>query len=109
MKEVTCYAPGSTSNVGPGFDCLGIAVAGMGDRVCAARTGGPGVRVVAVSDPRVPADPSRNTAALAAAEVLRRAGRPDVGLELRVEKGLPLAAGLGGSAASAVWSPGPDT
>jgi homoserine kinase len=102
MPEVTCYAPGSTSNVGPGFDCLGIAVAGMGDRVSAACAGGPGVRVVAVSDPRVPSDPSRNTAALAAAEVLRRAGRPDVGLELRVEKGLPLAGGLGGSAASAV-------
>jgi homoserine kinase len=102
MDRVTCYAPGSTSNVGPGFDCLGIAVAGMGDRVSAAGAGGPGVRVLSVSDARVPADPARNTAALAAAEVLRRAGRPDVGLELRVEKGLPLAAGLGGSAASAV-------
>ena len=102
MPEVTCYAPGSTSNVGPGFDCFGIAVAGMGDRVSAACAGGPGVRVLSVSDPRVPADSARNTAALAAAEVLRRAGRPDVGLELRVEKGLPLAGGLGGSAASAV-------
>src|SRR5512143_109887 len=102
MQGVTCYAPGSTSNVGPGFDCLGIAVAGMGDRVSAACAGGPGVRVLSVSDPRVPADPARNTAALAAAEVLRRAGRPAVGLELRVEKGLPLAGGLGGSAASAV-------
>jgi len=104
MDRVTCYAPGSTSNVGPGFDCLGIAVAGMGDRVGAALSDGPGVRVLAVSDPRVPSDPARNTAALAAAEVLRRAGRTDVGLDLRVEKGLPLAGGLGGSAASAVAS-----
>ena len=102
MRKVKCYAPGSTSNVGPGFDCLGIAVAGMGDRVSAACAGDPGVRVLSVSDARVPSDPARNTAALAAAEVLRRAGRPDVGLELRVEKGLPLAGGLGGSAASAV-------
>jgi homoserine kinase len=102
MDQVTCYAPGSTSNVGPGFDCLGIAVAGIGDRVRAARGGGPGVRVLSVSDPRIPCDAARNTAALAAAEVLRRAGRPGVGLELRVEKGLPLAGGLGGSAASAV-------
>ncbi|HSD27978.1 MAG TPA: homoserine kinase [Vicinamibacteria bacterium] len=102
MDRVTCYAPGSTSNVGPGFDCLGIAVAGIGDRVAAARAGGRGVRVLSVSDPRVPSDPARNTAALAAAEVLRRAGRTELGLELRVEKGLPLAGGLGGSAASAV-------
>jgi len=101
MERVTCYAPGSTSNVGPGFDCLGIAVTGMGDRVAAVRAGSPGVRVLSVSDPRVPCDPARNTAALAAAEVLRLAGSA-LGLELRVEKGLPLSGGLGGSAASAV-------
>jgi len=102
MDRVSCYAPGSTSNVGPGFDCLGIAVAGMGDRVVAARAGDAGVRVLSVSDPRIPCDPRRNTAALAAADVLRRAGASGVGLELRVEKGLPLSGGLGGSAASAV-------
>jgi homoserine kinase len=102
MERVTCYAPGSTSNVGPGFDCLGIAVSGIGDRVVAARAGGPGVRVLSVSDPRIPCDPRRNTAALAASDVLRRAGAQGVGLELRVEKGLPLSGGLGGSAASAV-------
>ena len=102
MDQVSCYAPGSTSNVGPGFDCLGIAVAGMGDRVVAARAGDAGVRVLSVSDPRIPCDPRRNTAALAAADVLRRAGASGVGLELRVEKGLPLSGGLGGSAASAV-------
>ncbi len=102
MDRVTCYAPGSTSNVGPGFDCLGIAVAGIGDRVVAARAGGAGVRVLSVSDPRIPCDPGRNTAALAASDVLRRAGAAGVGLELHVEKGLPLSGGLGGSAASAV-------
>jgi homoserine kinase len=59
------------------------------------------VRVTAVSDPRIPADPRRNTAAIAAAAVLARA-RADGGLELTIEKGLPLAAGMGGSAASAV-------
>ncbi|HVO12082.1 MAG TPA: homoserine kinase [Vicinamibacteria bacterium] len=102
MDRVTAYAPGSTSNVGPGFDCLGIAIAGMGDRVRAERCRLPGVRVRAVSDPRVPSDAARNTAALAAAEVLRRAGGAALGLDLWVEKGLPLAGGLGGSAASAV-------
>ena len=102
MDRVTCYAPGSTSNVGPGFDCLGIAIAGIGDRVVAVRADGAGVRVLSVSDPRIPCDPGRNTAALAAADVLRRAGAAGVGLELRVEKGLPLSGGLGGSAASAV-------
>ena len=98
---VSAYAPGSVSNLGPGFDCLGVAVAGCGDRVRVRRGGGAGARVTRVSDLRVPLDPGRNTAALAATELLRRAGRSD-GLEIEVEKGLPLAGGLGGSAASAV-------
>jgi homoserine kinase len=102
MERVTAYSPGSTSNVGPGFDCLGIAIAGLGDRVVASLAERPGVRVTSVSDPRIPTDPARNTAALAAAEVLRRAGAGGGGLELAIEKGLPLAGGLGGSAASAV-------
>lgn len=102
MTRATAYSPGSTSNVGPGFDCLGIAVTGMGDRVSAERTEAPGVRVLSVSDPRIPSDAAQNTAALAASEVLRRADAAQLGLDLTVEKGLPLAGGLGGSAASAV-------
>jgi homoserine kinase len=61
---------------------------------------GTGVRVGAVSDERIPTDPARNTAAIAAASVLRRAG-VGIGIELSIEKGLPLAGGMGGSAASA--------
>jgi homoserine kinase len=107
--RATAYAPGSTSNLGPGFDCLGIAFTGRGDRVTAAlasspggaATGGASVRVVSVSDARVPTDPARNSAAIAALAVLRRAGAQGV-LELSVEKGLPLCGGMGGSAASAV-------
>jgi homoserine kinase len=105
-ERATAYAPGSTSNLGPGFDCLGIAFTGRGDRVTATLAeapgdGAPGVRVSSVSDPRIPVDPARNTAAIAAAEVLRRAGA-SVGLALDVEKGLPLSGGMGGSASSAV-------
>ncbi len=101
MDLVTVFAPGTASNLGPGFDCLGIAFTGKGDRVTARREEGGGVRVASVSDPRIPTDPARNTAALAAASVLRRA-KADIGLELVVDKGLPLAGGMGGSAASAV-------
>ena len=100
-RAVAVYAPGSVSNLGPGFDCLGVAFTGRGDLVTIRRTDTAGVRVTAVSDPRVPLDAGRNTAAIAAAAVLARAGVL-AGLELTIEKGLPLSAGLGGSAASAV-------
>jgi len=103
LASLAVFAPGTTSNLGPGFDCFGVAFTGLGDTVRAARVDRPGVRVVSVSDERIPTDPLRNTAALAAAAVLKRAGLArEAGLELRVEKGLPLAAGMGGSAASAV-------
>ncbi len=101
MRErATAYAAGSASNLGPGFDCLGVALSGAGDTVTAVRTES-GVRVLSVSDERIPLDPSRNTAAIAASAVLRRAGAAG-GVDLTIEKGLPLAGGLGGSAASAV-------
>jgi homoserine kinase len=103
MDRATAYAPGSTSNVGPGFDCLGIAVSGLGDRVTARREREVGVRIRSITNgDRVPRDPRCNTAALAASAVLERVGAGDCGLELEIEKGLPLAGGLGGSAASAV-------
>ncbi len=102
MREsLTVYAPGSVSNVGPGFDCLGIAILGRGDRVSARLVDAPGVHVASVSDARIPRDPARNTAALGAQAALRLAGSR-AGLELEIEKGLPLCGGLGGSAASAV-------
>jgi homoserine kinase len=50
---------------------------------------------------RLPLVPGRNTAGAAAGAVLNLAGTP-FGVTLEVRKGLPLAAGMGGSAASAV-------
>lgn len=103
LKRVTAYSPGSASNLGPGFDCLGIAFTGRGDQVTATVEDAAGVRVGSVSDPRIPLDPSRNTAAIAASSVMRRAKVPAAfGLRLEIDKGLPLSGGMGGSAASAV-------
>ena len=100
--RVTAFAPGSIGNVGPGLDLLGLAVAGAGDEVTAERAPGEGIVVRDAGHPDLPTDPARNTAALAAREVLRRAGAAGVGLALSVHKGLPLSGGQGGSAASAV-------
>lgn len=100
--RVTAFAPGSIGNVGPGLDILGLAVAGAGDEVTAERVPGDKITVRGAGHPDLPTDPGRNTAALAAREVLRRAGAGGVGLALTVRKGLPLSGGQGGSAASAV-------
>jgi homoserine kinase len=63
----------------------------------------PGISLKDPGHPDLPTDPERHTSAIAAHEVLKRAGlENEVGLELSVRKGLPLAGGQGGSAASAV-------
>jgi homoserine kinase len=52
--------------------------------------------------PDLSTDPATHASAIAAAAVLRRAKQTDAGVTLEVEKGLPLAGGQGGSAASAL-------
>lgn len=101
--RVGAYAPGSIGNVGPGLDILGMAVAGRGDAVIVRRMSSPGVHIKDPGHPDLPSDPAHHTSAIAALEVLKRAGmEKEVGLEISVRKGLPLSGGQGGSAASAV-------
>ena len=104
LRTVTAFAPASVSNVGPGFDILGFAVNGMGDRVTAALGNEPGVDIAEITGDggRLPTSASENTAGVAALELLQRAGVGDRGVTLRLAKGMPLGSGLGSSAASAV-------
>jgi homoserine kinase len=102
-QAVEAFAPGSIGNIGPGLDVLGCAVTGAGDRVRARRRDDS--HVIVLEDPghpALPTDPARHACAIAADAVRRACGALDTGLALRVQKGLPLSAGQGGSAASAV-------
>ena len=99
--RVSAFAPGGIGNLGPGLDIVGCAIDGPGDTVHAERVDTPGVRLLERGHVDLPSDPGRHTSAIAATEVLRRA-RATFGLALRIRKGLPLAGGQGGSAASAV-------
>lgn len=97
------FAPASVGNVAVGFDVLGHSAAALGDRVRAVRTPEPGVRIRAITGlaANLPRDPASNTAAVAVS-ALATACRLDFGFELTIDKGIPFASGLGGSAASAV-------
>lgn len=101
-RVVRAFAPGGIGNIGPGLDILGCAVTGSGDTVIATQIDTPGVRIDAAGHPELSRDPECHASGIAAAEVLRRAGATSAGVALRVEKGLPLAGGQGGSAASAL-------
>jgi homoserine kinase len=105
METVTAFAPATVSNVACGFDVLGFALNAPGDEVTARFLGGrdPEVLIddITGDQGRLPRDPAKNTASVAAQALLRALGERR-GVALTIRKGLPLSSGLGGSAASAV-------
>lgn len=103
ITTAEAYAPASMGNVGVGFDILGLAFEEPGDVVQVRLRDEPGVTVVAIEGDggALPFDPRKNTAAAAAQALLDTIGARQ-GVDLTLYKRLPLASGLGSSAASAV-------
>ena len=103
LTDVTAFAPATVANVGIGFDILGHTVEAVGDRVRLRRIDDPTVRIRSISGiaGELPIVPKHNTAGRAV-EVMHAALQLDHGFEIDIDKGIPLASGMGGSAASAV-------
>ena len=106
-KRARAFAPASIGNLGPGLDVLGCAVTGAGDSVTAEWCDEPGVVIRDPGHAELPSDPALHSSAIAATAVLRQAlgggtRPPATGIAITVRKELPLSAGQGGSAASAV-------
>jgi homoserine kinase len=101
MDWIKVFAPATIGNIGPGFDVLGLAVKKVGDIIEARKIE---VQEVIISEIHSPAtlskDPTKNTAGIAATEVLKMLGYPG-GVELKIFKGMGSGSGLGSSAASA--------
>lgn len=107
VSSARASAPASIGNVGVGFDVLGLAFDAVRDSVTAHRETGPGVRLGSVCGlvDSLPAEVGRNCALAAARAVLDAAGA-SFGVRVDIHKGVPLSAGMGGSAASAVAAAG---
>jgi len=106
---IKVFAPASIANLGPGFDALGVALEGLGDTIEGRRVEGTNTGVVIAGmtgeAANIPTDPSKNCAGRAAEAVLKQLkgkAAKEVGLEIKIHKGLPQGSGLGSSAASAV-------
>jgi homoserine kinase len=97
------FAPATVANMGVGFDILGFAVAGAGDTVIAEWQDDPTITIVDIEgdNGKLPRDPAKNVASISANALLQQLGVTR-GVKLWIKKGLPLASGLGSSAASAV-------
>ncbi len=101
--KVEVIAPATIANLGPGFDVFGIALKEPYDVIGVKRVSEIGVRVAEVTGVganRVVLDARRNTASVAALEVLRKANA-EFGLEISIRKGVRPCSGMGSSGASA--------
>ena len=108
-ERVRVHAPATLSNLGPGFDVLGLAVERPGDYVEAEWSETPGVEIVEVRGETngLTTDPTRNVVGIAATAALldfdaRKTDSRPPGVRLWLDKRMPLASGLGSSAASSV-------
>ena len=101
MRRTLVQAPCSTSNLGPGFDVLGLALDVFHDlaEVELVQEEGVFIQIEGIEAGRIPTDPERNSAGKAALEFLKR--HNSAGVKIRLRKGVPPGSGLGSTGTSA--------
>jgi homoserine kinase len=105
-SEISVFAPATIANLSCGFDVLGLALEGIGDRMTVALTPEKGVRILRISGADLPLEAERNVAGVAAMALLD-ASDYSGGIEIGIEKNILPGSGIGSSAASAagaVWA-----
>lgn len=103
FSRAEAFAPATVANLGVGYDILGMALTGMGDRATVEFQDSPEIVFTEITgdDGILPRDPEQNVASVSARAFLDHMGEKR-GIQIRLSKGLPLSSGLGSSAASAV-------
>ncbi|HCR48922.1 MAG TPA: homoserine kinase [Bacteroidetes bacterium] len=103
QNTIHIWGPASLSNLGPGFDSVGMCISGYGDMLEAFMCDEPGMVIEKITGDGgvLSLNPANNTVAVAAQSVLDQAGAK-VGISFRIHKGIPMGSGIGGSSASAV-------
>lgn len=103
MSHVTAFAPATIANLSCGFDVLGMAIEKPGDHVTVSFNDTNNIQVVKISgdNGKLPYDADKNTAAVAINALCQHLGEKR-GIDIVVQKQMPLGSGMGSSAASAV-------
>lgn len=101
---VKVFAPATVANVICGYDVLGFALHEPGDEVEIYLKDTPGVELTEITGDEglLPRDPNKNTVTATISGMLKKAGREDLGVAVKLHKKMPIGSGLGSSAASTV-------
>ena len=102
-NQESAFAPATVANVVCGFDVFGFAVDQPGDIVHVRWRSEPGAVISKIvgDGGKLPMDANKNTAGVAVIQFLEKAGISK-GVEIELQKNLPLGSGMGSSASSAV-------
>ncbi|MCL5935438.1 MAG: homoserine kinase [Firmicutes bacterium] len=98
---VRVQVPATTANLGPGFDCLGMALQLYNSVEMTATGTGLHIDVQGEGSQDIPRDED-NMVFQAAQKVFRQAGQQPTGLRIRLSNNIPVARGLGSSTAAIV-------
>jgi homoserine kinase len=105
LNEVKVFVPASVSNVGCGFDTFGFAIEKLGDEITLRKTEGNDLVIKSISgdNGKLPKDIRLNTVG-APLMTMMLEHNITCGVELEINKYMPISSGLGSSAACAVAS-----
>ncbi len=103
ITSVTAFAPATVANVAVGFDILGFALESVGDKVTLEKNlKSKEVNILSIIGLEgLPLDPQKNTATIGLLKMIADLELP-YGFNVKIEKGIPISSGMGGSAASSV-------
>lgn len=98
MNQVTVTIPATSANLGPGFDCLGLAL-GLYNRMTFTAVSTPNltIKISGIDTAKLPTDKS-NLVYQSACYLFERVGKRPSGLNIVQENNIPVGSGLGSSA-----------
>ena len=101
--SIKVFAPATVANVTCGFDILGFAVDQPGDEITLRKSDSGSVNIVRITgdEGALPLDSDKNTCSVVIKMFLKDLGI-DQGIDIFLDKKMPLGSGLGSSAASSV-------
>jgi homoserine kinase len=101
IQKAGIQVPATSANLGPGFDCMALALDLWNEVILDSAERDVRVSVEGEGARALPKD-ARNRVAQAAIQVFQKAGDPKAGFSIKCSNQIPVSSGMGSSAAAAV-------